>query len=55
MSVARDWEVTLRSWVKPPSDNEDAKRNETEAEIKEALRASEERKLQGLCEGILCE
>lgn len=38
--MARDWEATLRSWVKPPSDNEDAKRNNTEAEIKEALKAS---------------
>jgi len=38
--MARDWEATLRSWVKPPSDNEDAKRDRTEAEIKEALKAS---------------
>jgi hypothetical protein len=38
--MARDWEATLRSWVKPPSDNEDAKRDKTEAEIKAALRAS---------------
>lgn len=38
--MARDWEATLRSWVKPPSDNEDTKRNKTETEIKEALRAS---------------
>ncbi len=38
--MARDWEATLRSWVKPPSDNEDTKRDRTEAEIKEALKAS---------------
>jgi hypothetical protein len=38
--MSRDWEATLRAWVKPPSDNEDAKRNETENEIKDALRAS---------------
>lgn len=38
--MARDWEATLRSWVKPPSDNEDAKRDRTEEEIKEALRAT---------------
>jgi hypothetical protein len=38
--MARDWEATLRSWVKPPSDNEDAKRNLTEAQIKAALKTS---------------
>jgi hypothetical protein len=38
--MARDWETTLRSWVKPPSDNEDAKRNKTEEEIKAALKTS---------------
>lgn len=38
--MARDWEATLRSWVKPPSDNEDAKRDRTEAQIKAALKAS---------------
>ena len=38
--MARDWKATLRSWVKPPSDNEDAKRNTTESEIKKALSAS---------------
>lgn len=38
--MARDWEATLRSWVKPPSDNEDTKRDKTEVEIKAALRAS---------------
>jgi hypothetical protein len=35
-----NWEDTLRSWVKPPSNNEDAKRNKAEAEIKKALSAS---------------
>lgn len=38
--MATDWEATLRSWVKPPSENEDNKRNKTEAEIKAALKAS---------------
>ncbi len=38
--MARDWEATLRSWVKPPSDNEDSKRDRTESEIKAALKAS---------------
>lgn len=38
--MARDWEATLRSWVKKPSDNEDAKRDKTENEIKDALRSS---------------
>lgn len=38
--MARDWEATLRAWVKPPSDSEDAKRNKTEEQIKEALQAS---------------
>jgi hypothetical protein len=38
--MPRDWEAILRSWVKPPSDNEDAKRNKTEEEIKVALKAS---------------
>jgi hypothetical protein len=38
--MARDWEATLRSWVKRPSDNEDAKRDKTEEEIKAALKAS---------------
>jgi hypothetical protein len=38
--VTRDWEATLRAWVKPPSDHEDEKRNKTEDEIKAALRAS---------------
>jgi hypothetical protein len=38
--MARDWEATLRSWVKPPSDDEDSKRNKTEEEIKEALKHS---------------
>jgi hypothetical protein len=35
-----DWEDKLRSWVKPPSDHEDTKRNKTEDEIKAALKAS---------------
>ena len=39
--MAKDWEFTLRSWVKPPSDYEDSKRNKTEAEIKAALKASQ--------------
>ena len=34
------WEDTLRSWVKPPSDNEDAKRDKTQDQIKKALSAS---------------
>jgi hypothetical protein len=36
-----DWEALLRAWVKPPSDNEDFKRDQTEAEIKAALAASD--------------
>lgn len=39
MSVATDWEAPLRSWVKPPSDSEDSKRDKTEGEIKAALEA----------------
>lgn len=35
-----DWESTLRSWVKRPSNNEDNKRDRTENEIREALAAS---------------
>src|SRR5271169_4345995 len=38
--VKRDWEAILRSWVKPPRDNEDTKRNKTENEIKNALSES---------------
>lgn len=38
--MATTWEDTLRRWVKPPSDNEDAKRDKTEAQIKKALSAS---------------
>lgn len=34
-----DWESTLRAWVKPPSDTEEAKRDRTEAEIRDALDA----------------
>lgn len=33
-------EDTLRGWVKPPSDNEDGKRDKTEGQIKKALSAS---------------
>jgi len=40
MSVVTDWEATLRSWVKPPSETEDAKRDKTESQIREALTAS---------------
>jgi len=36
-----DWEVWLRSAVKPPSDNEDSKRATTEAQIHKALAAYE--------------
>ena len=38
--MATDWEATLRAWVKPPSDYEDAKRRNTESEIRAALAAS---------------
>jgi hypothetical protein len=38
--MATTWEDTLRGWVKPPSDNEDAKRDKTQNEIKKALSAS---------------
>jgi len=38
--MARDWEDTLRAWVKPPSDNEDDKRKRTEAQIKKAIGTS---------------
>jgi hypothetical protein len=38
--MAKDWESTLRSWVEPPSDYEDTKRNNTETEIKTALSSS---------------
>lgn len=34
-----DWEPILRSWAKPPSDNEDQKRDKTETQIREALKA----------------
>jgi hypothetical protein len=40
--VAKDWESTLRRWKNPPSDTEDLKRDRTEDEIREALRASEQ-------------
>lgn len=32
-----DWESTLQSWVKPPSDAEEYRRDKTEAEIRQAL------------------
>jgi hypothetical protein len=32
-----DWESILRGWVRPPSDAEDAKRDRTEREIRDAL------------------
>lgn len=35
-----DWEAQLRSWVKPPSDHEDSKRDKTEDQIRAALVAS---------------
>jgi hypothetical protein len=38
--VATDWEATLRSWVKPSSDEEEAKRDKTETQIREALSTS---------------
>jgi hypothetical protein len=40
--VARDWESTFRRWKNPPSDTEDAKRDRTEREIQDALRASDQ-------------
>lgn len=42
--MARSWEETLRSWAEPPSDNEDSKRDRTEAQIKAALRGAGELK-----------
>lgn len=42
--MARSWEDTLRSWAEPPSDNEDSKRDRTEAQIKAALRGASELK-----------
>jgi hypothetical protein len=38
--MATTWEHILRTWVKPPSEHEDAKRDKTEGQIKEALSAS---------------
>lgn len=32
-----DWESTLQSWVKPPSDAEESRRDKTEGEIRQAL------------------
>ncbi|SBW17201.1 hypothetical protein FDG2_0106 [Candidatus Protofrankia californiensis] len=39
--MATDWEKTLRAWVKPPSENEDAKRDRTEQEIRQAISDSD--------------
>jgi hypothetical protein len=39
MRVTQDWEATLRKWVKPSSDAEEARRDRTEAEIRAALDA----------------
>lgn len=38
--MATDWEATLRSWSKPPSESEDEKRKKTEDQIRTALAAS---------------
>lgn len=38
--MTRDWESTLRAWVKRPSDHEDDMRNTTQEEIESALKAS---------------
>ncbi len=35
--MATDWDATLQNWVKPPSDAEEARRDNTEGEIREAL------------------
>lgn len=32
-----DWEATLQSWIKPPSDAEESRRDKTEGEIRQAL------------------
>lgn len=37
--MARDWESTLRSWIKPASDSEEEKRERTERAITDALNA----------------
>src|SRR6202035_2530717 len=39
--MATDWEQQLKSWGKPPSDNEDSKRNRTEEQIRTALNSAE--------------
>ena len=39
--MSRDWESTLRRWKNPPSETEDAKRDRTEGQIRDALRASD--------------
>jgi hypothetical protein len=38
--MTTDWESLLRSWAKPPSENEDQKRDTTESQIREALKVS---------------
>jgi hypothetical protein len=38
--MAVDWEETLKRWVKPSSDAEEAKRDKAEKEIRDALAAS---------------
>lgn len=38
--MATDWEATLRAWVRPSSDDEEAKRDRTENEVRAALGAS---------------
>ena len=38
--MTTDWESVLRSWVRRPSDHEDAKRDRTEKQIRAALSAS---------------
>lgn len=38
--MSTDWESTLRSWVKKPSNYEETKRDKTEREIREALASS---------------
>ena len=35
--MATDWRATLQSWVKPPSDAEETRRDKTEAEVRKAL------------------
>lgn len=40
VSTSRDWETVLKSWIKPASATEDAKREYTASEISAAIRAS---------------